>query len=222
MMKEKEHWREAQYRPQSAKTLRVALKSFIRREFPRLGGPWVIDKFVDRLLEIVDQYRFYHGKLTPGQVVWPAVRIDDPPVYRKPIASTHQIPVIITIVNQDDIAALRNDADCQFADVSTPEIRGNSAPTIYGNTAPPGGGVQMKKAATKKHDQKVIIPREPANGAKAKRFDLREHSPEAGAQSRAVEVLAKRLAVPPLMGWPQGRELPAKSGSTGIVFGSLG
>ena len=113
MMKEKEHWREAQYRPQSAKTLRVALKSFIRREFPRLGGPWVIDKFVDRLLEIVDQYRFYHGKLTPGQVVWPAVRIDDPPVYRKPIASTHQIPVIITIVNQDDIAALRNDADYQ-------------------------------------------------------------------------------------------------------------
>ena len=113
MMKEKEHWREAQYRSQSAKTFRVALKNFIMREFPRLGGPWVIDKFVDKLLEIVDQYRFYHGKLTPGQVVWPAVMIDDPPVYRKPIASTHQIPVIITIVNQDDIAALRNDADYQ-------------------------------------------------------------------------------------------------------------
>jgi hypothetical protein len=78
-----------------------------------LGGPWVIDKFVDKLLEIVDQYRFYHGKLTPGQVVWPAVKIDDPPVYRKPIAATHQIPVIVTLVNQDDIAALRQNADRQ-------------------------------------------------------------------------------------------------------------
>jgi len=89
------------------------MKSFIRREFPRLGGPWVIDKFVDKLLEIVDQYRFYQGKLTPGQVVWPAVRIDDPPVYRKPIAASHQIPVIVTIVNQDDIAALRQNEDRQ-------------------------------------------------------------------------------------------------------------
>jgi hypothetical protein len=112
-MKEKEHYRESCYRPLSAKTLRVALKSFIRREFPRLGGPWVIDKFVDKLLEIVDQYRFFHGKLIPGQVVWPAVKIDDPPVYRKPIASTHQIPAIITIVNQDDVEALRNNADRQ-------------------------------------------------------------------------------------------------------------
>jgi hypothetical protein len=112
-MKEKEHYRKSYYRPHSAKTLRVALKSFIRREFPRLGGPWVIDKFVDKLLEIVDQYRFYRGKMTPGQIVWPAVLIDDPPVYRKPIAATHQIPLIVTIVNQDDIEALRKDADRQ-------------------------------------------------------------------------------------------------------------
>ena len=69
-------------------------------------------------------------------------------------------------------------------------------------------GCANKKGSDKKHDQKVIVPREPANGAKAKRFDLRERSPEAGAQSRAVEALVKRLAVPPLRGWPQGRELP--------------
>jgi hypothetical protein len=48
-----------------------------------------------------------------GQIIWPAVKIDDPPVFRKPIASSHQIPVIVTIVNQDDIAALRNDGDRQ-------------------------------------------------------------------------------------------------------------
>jgi hypothetical protein len=111
MIKEKEHYREVQYRPQAQKTLREALKSFIHREFPRLGGPWVIEKFVEKLLEIVDKYRFYHGKIKPGQVVWPAVKIEDPPAYRKPIAWTRQTPVIVTIVNQDDINDLRENAD---------------------------------------------------------------------------------------------------------------
>lgn len=111
MKKEKEHYREAQYRPQARKTLRQALKSFIHREFPRLGGPWVIEKFVEKLLQVVDKYRFYHGKLTPGQVMWPAVVVDDPPAYRKPISWTRQTPVIVTVVNQDDIHDLRNNGD---------------------------------------------------------------------------------------------------------------
>lgn len=119
MIKPKESHREAQYRPQAAKTLRQALKSFIYQEFPRLGGPWVIELFVDKLLEVVDKYRFFHGKLTPGQVMWPAVVIDDPPAYRKPISWTRQTPVIVTIVNQacpersrrDDIRDLRQGGD---------------------------------------------------------------------------------------------------------------
>jgi hypothetical protein len=111
MIKPKESHREAQYRPQTAKTLRQALKSFIHQEFPRLGGPWVIELFVDKLLEVVDKYRFFHGKLTPGQVMWPAVVIDDPPAYRKPISWTRQTPVIVTIVNQDDIRDLRQGGD---------------------------------------------------------------------------------------------------------------
>jgi hypothetical protein len=68
MSKFKEHYREAQYRPQAAKSLRNRLYSFIKQEFPRLGGSWVIWTFVDKLLEIVDSYRFYRGKLKPGQM----------------------------------------------------------------------------------------------------------------------------------------------------------
>ena len=112
-MKEKTHYREQQFRPQAAKTLQQALKSFIHREFPRLGGPWVIERFVKKLLEVVDKYRFYHGKMKPGQVLWPAVKIEDPPAYRKPISWTSQTPVIVTIVNQEDIDELRHDADRQ-------------------------------------------------------------------------------------------------------------
>lgn len=108
MIRPREHHREVQYRPQAMKTLHHSLFRFIRREFPRLGGPWVVNIFVDKLLELVDQYRFFQGRLTPGQVVWPAVVVDETPGYRKPISRTRQVPVVVTLVNQDDISYLRN------------------------------------------------------------------------------------------------------------------
>jgi hypothetical protein len=106
-MKTRQSDRETQYRPQSGKTLREAMRNFIRREFPRLGGPWVIEMFVDKLLQLVDRYHIERDKLQPGQTVWPAVAIDEAPGYRKPIYATRQVPVVITLVNQEDIAAMR-------------------------------------------------------------------------------------------------------------------
>jgi hypothetical protein len=108
MIQPKQHHRELQYRPQAAKTLRQALIHFITREFPRLGGPWVIELFVDKLLELVDTYRVARERLTPGQTLWPAVAMDERPGYRKPMTITRQVPVVITIADQDDVADLRN------------------------------------------------------------------------------------------------------------------
>jgi hypothetical protein len=101
-------YREAVYRPQAAKTLRQTLIRFIQREFPRLGGPWVIELFVDKLLELVDTYRIERGRLEPGQTVWQAVAVDERPGYRKPMTETRQVPVVITIANQQDIEDWRN------------------------------------------------------------------------------------------------------------------
>lgn len=106
-MKTRQSDRETQYRPQAGKTLREALRNFIRREFPRLGGPWVTEMFVDRLLQLVERYHIEHDKLQPGQTLWPAVAIDEAPGYRKAIYATRQVPVVLTLVNQDDIAAMR-------------------------------------------------------------------------------------------------------------------
>jgi hypothetical protein len=107
MIQPKQHHRELQYRPQAAKTLRQALIGFITREFPRLGGPWVIELFVDKLLEWVDTYYIARECLKPGQTVWPAVAVDERPGYHKPMTRTRQIPVVITVANQDDVADLR-------------------------------------------------------------------------------------------------------------------
>ncbi len=106
-MKSRQSDRETQYRPQAGKTLREAMRNFIRREFPRLGGPWVIEMFVDKLLQLIDRYHIERDKLKPGQTVWLAVAVDEAPGYRKPIYATRQVPVVITLVNQEDIAALR-------------------------------------------------------------------------------------------------------------------
>ena len=106
-MKTRQSDRETQYRPQAGKTLREALRNFIRREFPRLGGPWVIEMFVDKLLHLVDRYHIERDKLQPGQTLWSAVALDEAPGYRKAIYATRQVPVVLTLVNQDDITALR-------------------------------------------------------------------------------------------------------------------
>ena len=108
MIQHQESHREALYRPQAAKTLRQTLIRFIAREFPRLGGPWVIELFVDKLLELVDTYRIEQGRLKPGQTVWQAVALDERPRRAKPMTETRQVPVVITIANQQDVEDLRN------------------------------------------------------------------------------------------------------------------
>jgi len=101
-------YREVIYRPQAAKTLRQTLIRFISREFPRLGGPWVIELFVDKLLTLVDTYRIERGRLKPGQTIWQAVAVDERPNCRKPMTETRQVPVVITVANQQDIEDLRS------------------------------------------------------------------------------------------------------------------
>jgi hypothetical protein len=108
MIWHQDSYREAQYRPQAAKTLRQTLIRFIQREFPRLGGPWVIELFVDKLLELVDTYRIARERLKPGQTVWQAVAVDERPGYRKPMTETRQVPVVIAIANQEEVEDLRN------------------------------------------------------------------------------------------------------------------
>jgi hypothetical protein len=107
MIQSQTSYREAVYRPQAAKTLRQTLIRFISREFPRLGGPWVIELFVDKLLTLVDTYRIERGRLKPGQTVWQAVAVDERPGCHKPMTETRQVPVVITIANQQDIEDLR-------------------------------------------------------------------------------------------------------------------
>ncbi len=106
MIRPKQHYREVQNRPLAAKTLRQALIQFIRREFPRLGGPWIVELFVDQVLQMVATHTASRHQLQPGQTLWLAVAADERPGY-KSMHQTRQVPVVLTLASQEEIAALR-------------------------------------------------------------------------------------------------------------------
>lgn len=99
--------RERDYGPQQDKGFQAALSEFILREFPRLGGPWVVDHFVTKIMTLIQEHFLLRDRLQPGQTVWMAVAVDERPAYHKSMRQTRQVPVVLTLVNQDDIAALK-------------------------------------------------------------------------------------------------------------------
>jgi hypothetical protein len=107
MMRTNKPWQEIVYAPQEAKTFQHVLSEFILREFPRLGGPWVVEHFVDKLMALLDEHYLLRDRIQPGQTVWMAVAVDETPGYGKLMSNTRQVPVVLTLVNQEDIAALR-------------------------------------------------------------------------------------------------------------------
>ena len=98
---------ELQYRPQAGKTLRAVLSEFIAREFPRLGGPWIINLFVDKLLRWIEAYRIEEKRLLPGQTLWSAVAIEARHRRGQTMSQTRQVPVVLTIADQEQVAELR-------------------------------------------------------------------------------------------------------------------
>lgn len=104
MIRPRQHFRAVQHRPLAAKTLRQALIRFISREFPRLGGPWLVELFVDKLLGLVDTHYVSRQRLQPGQLLWLAVAADERPGY-KSMRWTRHVPVVLTVANDADIAA---------------------------------------------------------------------------------------------------------------------
>jgi hypothetical protein len=107
MIRPKKSSHEELYSPQEAKTFRNVLSRFILREFPRLGGPWVIGHFIDKLLVLFDEHYLHRDRVQVGQTVWMAVAADETAGYRKPMSETRQVPVILTLIDPSDITSFR-------------------------------------------------------------------------------------------------------------------
>ena len=61
-------------------------------------------------MALLEEHFLLREHLQPGQTVWMAVAADERPGYRKSMRQTRQVPVVLTLVNQEDITALKQGA----------------------------------------------------------------------------------------------------------------
>lgn len=99
---------DAIYSPVEKKTFRSALMQFLLNEFPHMGGPMIMKLFVDKVETLIEQFYPPVQRLKMGQILWFAVAKDEKPSHGKAMENTRIVPVILTVVNHDDIARLKN------------------------------------------------------------------------------------------------------------------
>jgi len=82
--------------------LKPQIENFFATEFPNLFGPNIRNTVADKLLEIFYANHKNTNQLKPGQILWNAV-------HKNTRADSHKmrlVPVVLTIVNEDDISRL--------------------------------------------------------------------------------------------------------------------
>ncbi len=91
------------YEPQLQKSMKTVLCSRFISEYGFMGGKEVIELIVNDLLKIVNEHQLPLSKVKKGQILWQAVAKDETSSYGKSMSDTRTIPVILTLVNDEDI-----------------------------------------------------------------------------------------------------------------------
>lgn len=91
------------YGPLLAKTFENAVSCVISAEFPRLGGPKVVELFVEELKAIVERYYPPITNLRMGQMLWFAVAKEEKGGYGKSMKNLRLRPVVLSVVTYEDI-----------------------------------------------------------------------------------------------------------------------
>ncbi len=91
------------YAPLLDKTFENAVSNFISTEFPRMGGPKVVELLVKELKSIVEQYYPPITNLRMGQMLWFAVEKEEKGGYGKSMKNLRLRPVILSVVTYEDV-----------------------------------------------------------------------------------------------------------------------
>jgi len=96
------------WKPTRAKNFDSAIRRFIQTEFPRLGGPKVIDLFCKQIRKFIDQFYPKGEYVSFGQLPWCGVAKEDLPGRAKTIAQTKLRAVILSLVEDEDYVKLES------------------------------------------------------------------------------------------------------------------
>lgn len=93
------------FEPQKRRSLKHALAQRMGEEFPRLGGPRMLELCAGLVLEVVEQFNRDTQTLSHGQALWSAISIDHPPARNRQTRNEHLVAVVLTLSHPDDIDA---------------------------------------------------------------------------------------------------------------------
>jgi hypothetical protein len=121
------------YHSAADRFFKPAIVNFFAKEFPSLFGPTIRENIADELMTIFDKLNPDKNFLKPGQIFWNALhkntRADSP--------KRKYVPVILTIINQQDIEQLEKG-------VSITDIKQNSIARIIKEAYQQGGILSMR------------------------------------------------------------------------------
>jgi len=96
------------WRPQREKNFDSAIRHFIQTEFPRLGGPRVVDLFCQHVKEFINQFYPKGEYVSFGELPWCGVAKEDLPARAKTIAQTKLRAAILPLVEDEDYVKLES------------------------------------------------------------------------------------------------------------------
>lgn len=97
------------YKSAHRRFLKPAIENFFNTEFPKTFGPNIRSTIADELIKIFNTNNRDINTVKPGQVLWNAIHKDT----RADSPKMKLVPVVITIVNEDDISKLKNGLSIQ-------------------------------------------------------------------------------------------------------------
>jgi DNA-binding NarL/FixJ family response regulator len=101
-------YHQATYGPLAAKDLHAVLRRELMEQFGFEHMGLIADVLIKRFLEILDAFSPDRVRLLPGQLLYLAVRKDQPAGFAKPMVATRLVPVRLTLVAPEDIDAIAN------------------------------------------------------------------------------------------------------------------
>jgi len=99
----KEDWYRKAYGPSAAKTYETSLFNLITTEFGYIGGPDVVKLFVEKIVELNNQYYLRGDFVRPGQMRWLVLKAGQKYSKSKRLKDMQLIPVTLTLISPRDI-----------------------------------------------------------------------------------------------------------------------
>ncbi len=96
------------YGPAAQKTFTGALEAFFVTEFPQLAGDRARRAVVQGIVEMVHRFFPATAHLRQGQTTWISVAKDEVTSYGKSIPKTRMVPVIVTLLAEDEASQRRD------------------------------------------------------------------------------------------------------------------